>query len=375
LTTTPHPKALVIDDDDAGREMLSTVLATLGYRVDNAPDGETGIAKLDETVDLVFLDVNMPGMNGFEVARQIRAGQHGEVPIIITTALDTRDDRLEAVDAGASDFISKPIDLTELQVRARAQVHLKRARDELHQQRAELEVVVEQRTKALRFALDKMTQQHRRTRDAHLDTIRRLVTAAEYNDDDTGLHIQRMSRYAELIARTLGLDPSICETIRHAAPMHDVGKIGIADAILLKPGKLDAEEWSVMKTHTTIGGHILRGSPSALLQEGETIALSHHERWNGTGYPKGLCGEDIPVSGRICAVADVFDALTSKRPYKEPFPVEKAIAIMREEEGKQFDPAVLTAFLDQLEEVTRIKESAAEEPPPPLDDDEDEDAP
>lgn len=201
-----------------------------------------------------------------------------------------------------------------------------------------------------------MAEAQRRTHKAHLDTIKRLAIAAEYKDEDTAIHIDRMSNYCAIIARELHLPPGEVEVILNASPMHDVGKIGIADAILLKPGKLDNDEWDIMKQHTTMGGRILSGSSSDLLLAGEVIALSHHEKWDGSGYPKGLAGEDIPLFGRICAVADVFDALISERPYKKAFSNEKAYEILREGRGTQFDPKVLDAFFKRLDKVVAIQE-------------------
>lgn len=194
--------------------------------------------------------------------------------------------------------------------------------------------------------------------EAHLDTLHRLALAAEYKDKETVLHILRMSRYCAILARGLHLPPSDVEIILHASPVHDVGKIGIPDAILLKPGKLDREEWILMKQHATIGAHILSGSRSRLVQVGQIIAKSHHEKWDGSGYPEGLAKENIPLWGRICAVADVFDALTSKRPYKEAFSNEKAFKILKEERGKHFDPRIIDVFFEQLDDVLAIQVSA-----------------
>ncbi len=195
---------------------------------------------------------------------------------------------------------------------------------------------------------------HSDMQSAYLDTIHRLSLAAEYKDEDTGEHIIRMSRYSELLATRMGLSEKAVEQIRYASPMHDIGKIGIPDAILIKKGKLTDDEFSVIKTHPTIGGDILAGSRSEILQVAETIARAHHEKWNGTGYPAGLAGEDIPLAGRIVAVADVFDALTSRRPYKEPFPMQKAVDILKKDSGAHFDPQVVAAFLDSLDAVAAI---------------------
>ncbi len=192
-------------------------------------------------------------------------------------------------------------------------------------------------------------------KDLSLETIYRLSRAAEYRDEDTGLHLQRMSRYAEAIAREMGFGEQTAELLLYASPMHDVGKIGVPDNILLKNGKLDSKEWDVMKSHTELGGLILEGSKNPSIQLATTIALTHHEKWDGTGYPKGLKGNDIPIEGRITAIADVFDALTTRRPYKEAFPVEKAFAIIRESSGSHFDPEVVDAFFSVQNEILSIK--------------------
>jgi len=192
-------------------------------------------------------------------------------------------------------------------------------------------------------------------REAYLDTIHRLALAAEYKDEDTGDHIMRMSRYSALLAEKLGLSSDEVKNILYAAPMHDIGKIGIPDNILIKPGKLTDEEFGILKTHSIIGANLLAYSKSEILQVAEQIAISHHEKWNGKGYPKGLAGEDIPLTGRIIGLADVFDALTSKRPYKDAFPVEKAIDIIKKERGEHFDPHVVDVFLENIDEILQIK--------------------
>ncbi|MDA2934716.1 HD domain-containing protein, partial [Acidobacteria bacterium AH-259-D05] len=202
-----------------------------------------------------------------------------------------------------------------------------------------------------RQLIEDLTDAKQLIEEAHLDTIQRLAIVAEYKDEDTAVHIRRMSRYCGVLARALNMPPKEVELILHASPMHDVGKIGIPDAVLLKPGKLDAEEWNIMKQHTIMGAQILSGSQSELIQAGQVIALSHHEKWDGSGYPNGLAKEDIPLFGRICAVADVFDALTSKRPYKDAFPNEKAYKILEEGRGKHFDEHILEVFFKRLDEV------------------------
>lgn len=274
----------------------------------------------------------------------------------MVTGFDSREDRLHAVEAGVNDFLSKPFDITELRLRSQWLLRMKEATDTIKRHRAELELAVERRTAQLSLALDETAEAKFRTEEAHLDTIRRLVLAAEFKDRATAGHIERIGRYCALLATGLGLPPRDADILRHASPMHDVGKIGIPDAILTKPGKLDAGEWDIMKQHTTIGAKMLRGSPSELLQVGEVIALTHHERWNGSGYPDGTSGSAIPLPGRICAVADVFDALTNERQYRGALPNDTVYRMMREESGKHFDPNVLEVFFDHLREVETIQQ-------------------
>jgi len=218
----------------------------------------------------------------------------------------------------------------------------------------ELEIEVAKRTQELQSAFQEI-------KATSLETIYRLSRAAEYKDEETGAHIMRMSHYSAAVAREIGLPEDEAESILYAAPMHDIGKIGIPDRILLKPGKLDQDEWEIMKQHTAIGGRILERSSAVYIKLGETIALTHHEKWDGTGYPHGLRGEEIPIAGRITAIADVFDALTSKRPYKEPFSIEKSFSIIQEGRGTHFDPQVVDAFFSITAEILAIKERFSSE--------------
>lgn len=358
-----RPRVLIVDDEESNRNVLSEMVDSLGYEPEVAEDGMAALAKVKLDIDLVLLDVNMPGMDGYEVARRIRQDPEvADVPIIHVTALAGKEDRLRAVEAGANDFIAKPVDLTELRVRSASLLRLKQQQDALKRHQAELEELVERRTSTLRRALDETAEAERRAYRAYLDTIRRLARAAEYRDEDTGAHILRMSHYSRVLANALHLPPGEVETILYASPMHDVGKVGVPDGILLKPGKLTDEEWEVMKRHTVMGARILSKSESELLQAGEVIALSHHEKWDGSGYPQGLAGEDIPLRGRICAVADVFDALTTKRPYKKAMPNEVAFEIIREGRGKHFDPRLVDLFFANLDDILTIQKEYAETP-------------
>ncbi len=349
-------RILIVDDEEQNRDLLGEILTSMGHEVESAEDGFQALSMIKLGFDLVLLDITMPGMDGFEVASKIREQfDPQELPICMVTGLNSREDRLRAVDAGANDFVNKPVDMVEMNVRLMSLLRLKESHDTIKRHQTELESVVEQRTRDLRKALLESAQAERRAYSAQLETIERLVLAAEYKDEDTALHIKRMSHYSHLLATKLHLRPQECETILNASPMHDVGKIGIPDTILLKPGKLDAAEWEIMKQHTVMGARILGGSSSELLQAGEIIAISHHEKWDGSGYPNGLSGENIPLHGRIVAIADVFDALTSKRPYKDAFSNEKAIEIMQEGRGKHFDPTILDLFLNSFGEIEKIQ--------------------
>ena len=296
----------------------------------------------------------MPDIDGFEVTRRIRQDDKNRLlPIILVTALRETEDRVKGIEAGCDDFISKPVDKTELLARIRSLLKVKDYNDLRINYQKELESEVNKRTEELKQASDKL-------KATSLDTIYRLSVASEYKDQDTGAHIKRMSRYYAAIARRMGLDENTVTAILYAAPMHDLGKIGIPDRILAKPGKLDPVEQDIMKLHTVIGAKILNSSHEELIKLGGTIALAHHEKWDGSGYPNGLKGSAIPISGRIAAIADVFDALTSRRPYKEPFSLEKSLVIIECWRESYFDPDVVDAFMAIQDEILTIKEECAE---------------
>jgi putative two-component system response regulator len=354
--TTPRKRILVIDDDDGIRRITQMLVEALGHEVEPARDGIEGLAKLQLGVDLVLLDVVMPGLDGFDVCRRIRQDLYGKnVPVIMVTSLKTREHRLHAVEAGANDFIAKPVDETELRIRTASLLKMKEAQDEVKRYQAHLEEMVDQRTAHLRAALEQMADAQRLAYQAQLETVERLAILAEYKDKVTARHIQRMSEYCAVIARGLKLPPGEVELILHASRMHDVGKVAVPDAILRKPSSLDSAEWTVMRAHSMIGSAILDNSSSRILQAGRVMALHHHERWDGAGYPSGLVGSDIPLWGRICAVGDVFDAVTSARPYKPAFPNEEAWQILRDGRGKHFDPRVVDAFFECLEEILAVQ--------------------
>jgi putative two-component system response regulator len=302
---------------------------------------------LRQPADILLLDLNMPGMSGFEVLAALRqAFPHDYLPVIVLTALQEKPTRLRALREGAKDFLTKPFDLVEAASRIRnileASLLHKRQRD----QNRVLEHLVRQRTRELH--------------DTRLEIIRRLGRAAEYRDNETGLHIVRMSHYSAIVGRAAGMNEHETDLLLNASPMHDIGKIGIPDRILLKPGKLDAEEWEIMKTHAAIGARILSGHHSELMELAQAIALSHHEKWDGSGYPHGLRGEEIPLEARVVALADVFDALTSERPYKPAWPLEKALGEIRSLSGIHFDPHLVNLYSEVLPDILAIREQYRE---------------
>ena len=308
-------KVLVVDDEFVNRELLEDLLMPMGHEVSQAANGEIALEQVaNDPPDVILLDVMMPGIDGFEVAKRLKMDARTKgIPIVMVTALNSADDRIKALEAGANDFLSKPFDRLELQATVRSQMQVKAYYDFMKDYQTKLETEVARRTSQLRQVLTKLRQ-------ASLDTIMRLARAAEYKDEDTGAHILRMSSYAAAVCRQMGLGEEVAQRVLYAAPMHDVGKIGIPDHILLKPGKLDPDEWEIMKTHTTIGGNILSGARDGYVKLAEVIALTHHERWDGTGYPLGLKGAEIPLAGQISAISDVFDALSPRSaPIKKPF--------------------------------------------------------
>lgn len=298
---------------------------------------------LREEADLLIVDYMMPELDGLEFIRRIRAADdRSDLPILMVTANHERQTRYDALQAGATDFLNKPIDRHEFQPRVHNMLALRQAHLATRQRAETLAAEVRAATAAI----------HARERE----TIARLARAAEFRDPETGAHIQRMAHYSALIARHLGLADDFAEMLLDAAPMHDVGKMGIPDQILLKPGRLTPEEFEIMKRHAAIGHDILNGSASEVVQLGAVIALAHHEKFDGSGYPSALAGEAIPLVGRIVAVADVFDALTSERPYKKAWELEQALDFLREGRGSHFDPRCIDAFLGALEEVNGIRQ-------------------
>lgn len=344
-------KILIVDDEDCNLRLMEAILIPLGHEVILARDGEKALEKVREaSPDLILLDVIMPKMDGFEVTKKLKESEDTRViPVVIVTALRETENRVKALEAGADDFLSKPVDRVELRARVNSLLKVKAYNDHMRDYQKKLETEVERKTKQLSRAFKEI-------RKASLDTIIRLSRAAEYKDKETGNHIQRMSYYAVVLAQKIGLGRKSVEEILYAAPMHDIGKIGIPERILLKRGKLDPDEWTIMKQHPIMGARILEGSNSGFIRVAEVIALTHHERWDGSGYPKGLRCEDIPLVGRIVAICDVIDALVTDRPYRKAFSVEESLKIIAEGRGRQFDPMLVDTFFSLKHEILSIKE-------------------
>ena len=355
MTETKY-RILVADDDEMIRELHAEFVRGFGYEVEVAADGIEAIAKIGLGVDLVLTDAHMPNLDGFDVARRIRETKSSEeLPIVMATSLEAREDRLRAYEVGINDFINKPVDPTELRLRLKWLLELKSAQDKLSASKQTLEDTVQRRTKELRLALEEVTRAQRLVQEGHLDTIGRLSLAAEYKDHDTAGHIERIGLYSEVLGFAMHLAPGLVDLLRHAAPMHDVGKLGIPDNILLKPGPLTDEERTIMNTHTTIGAQILAGSTSPVIKMGERVALSHHEKWDGSGIPHGLRGDEIPLEARICSVVDFFDAVTMDRPYRRAVPNDEVVKMMLEENGTRFEPAVMEIFFDVRSDIESIQ--------------------
>ncbi len=322
-------QVLVVDDEPANLQVLRHILQD-EYRLLFAKDGSKALElAAREQPDLILLDVMMPGMTGYEVCERLKGHPNtAAIPVIFVTALADVEDETRGFAVGAVDYITKPV--SPAIVRARVRTHLSLVRVE-------------------------------ELRETRLQIVQRLGLAAEFKDNETGLHVIRMSHFSQVLARAAGFSERDAEELLNAAPMHDVGKIGIPDVVLRKPGKLDDAEWAVMRTHPQIGSDIIGQHPGGLLRMAHDIALTHHEKWDGSGYPRGLKGEEIPIEGRIVAIADVFDALTSERPYKAAWPVDKAVQLLRDECGRHFDPQLVELFIAELPTILDIRQRWAEQ--------------
>jgi len=342
------PSVLIVDDQFTGRKILEGVIQSIdpALLVDSFADPYEALRHAGrQTPDLILTDYRMPDLNGVEFTRRLRAMPSCmDVPVVVVTVVDDPEVRYQALDAGATDFLVRPIDQYECRARCRNLLTLRR------QQK-----IITHRAQWLEEQVSLATRQ---IRNRERETLLRLAKVGEYRDKGTSHHVLRMAKIARLIAEQMGLSAAECDEIALAAPLHDIGKIGIPDQVLLKPAELTPAEWAIMKMHTSIGHEILKDSASRYIQQGAVIALSHHERYDGGGYPNGLRGDAIPLTSRIVAVADVYDALTTRRSYKEAWRREDALQYVTAQSGHHFDPQCVAAFIAQLAEIDTMAEGA-----------------
>lgn len=357
---------LIVDDSEENLTILSKMLKDR-YIVTNASSGHEALSRAAELPgpDLILLDILMPDLDGYEVIELLKQSETTKsIPVIFVTGLGNTSDEARGLDLGAVDYISKPFSMPVVLARVKAHLELKEFRDKL-------EEVVDERSMELNLTLEHLKNAYVELNDAHnqirsswIETIYRLTQAAEYKDEETKDHIKRVGLYTKELAHTMGMDKEFVDTIHFSAPIHDIGKVGIPDEILLKPGNLTPEESEIMKSHTTIGAKILEGSDSVFLKMAKDIALSHHERWSGRGYPNGLSGEDIPLASRIMNIVDQYDALRSRRPFKSSFSHQKSFEIITIGDGRttpeDFDPAVMEGFIACASKLNEIYHTFAD---------------
>ena len=344
-------KILIVDDKPVNVDLLETMLMMSGFsNVHSTTDSrEVEAMHSQEDYDLILLDIRMPYMDGFEVMEALSKDVSDDyLPVLVLTAQQDMETRMRALELGAIDYITKPFDSNEVLNRINNILLVRRVFNERKNQAQILEEKVQERT----AQLQQRSLELEKTRYA---IIRCLGRAGEYRDNETGFHVLRMSKSSQVLALAAGLGEAKAELILNASPMHDIGKIGVPDHILLKPGKLEKDEWEIMQTHVAIGGEILKEDDSELMKMAHSIAMSHHEKFDGSGYPQGLKGEEIPIEGRISAICDVFDALTSERPYKKSWNVEDALAFINEGSGVHFDPKLVILFNQVLPQVLSIR--------------------
>jgi len=337
-------RVLIVDDESTGRSILEKVIQRIEDDIE-VISFSSALQALDwlriNMADLIITDYRMPEMNGIEFITRVRRQQWLDpVPIMMITIVSEKQVRYEALEAGATAFLNRPIDQIECRTSCRNLLKMR-----------EQQSIIEDRAEWLARQVEVATQQ---VIARERETLLRLGRAGEYRDSDTGNHVVRMAKYARIIAEELGLSQMECEDIEYAAPMHDIGKIGIPDTVLKKPGRFNDDEWAQMRQHTVIGNKILSSSQSRFIQLGAVIALNHHEKFDGTGYPNGLVGRDIPLTARIVAVADVFDALMSPRPYKRPWQLQMALLYIKEQAGSHFDPQCVDAFFGRLDQIKQV---------------------
>ncbi|MBX3235022.1 MAG: response regulator [Nitrospiraceae bacterium] len=363
---TNHPslvenrKVLIVDDEEPIRRLLGYLLEPHGYVVTLAAESREARQQLEKnTYALVLCDVNMPGESGMDLVRHILT-QYPLTAVIMVTGLDSPVLANAALDMGAFGYVIKPFEANEVLINVANALRRRKLEIENSMHRENLEEVVRTRTIALQQALDWLERSEKELRLSREETIQRLAIAAEFRDSATAQHIQRMSHYCELLARRFGLSPDRCDLIRTASPMHDIGKIGTPDHVLLKPGKFTPEEFNVIAQHADIGYRILSGSDAELLKVAALIAWTHHERWDGSGYPRNLKADGIPIEGRIASIADAFDALTTERVYKPAFPFEHAVDLMVKHKAQHFDPDLIDVFMGSIDDIRRIHDQYAD---------------
>jgi putative two-component system response regulator len=354
------PELLVADDNEALRRWEERVLGEQGYACDSACDASTVRERLRQgSYRLALLDVNMPGESGMDLLAHIRR-EHPEVAVLMVTGEDSTDLAMTAIELGAYGYLVKPVGSGELLINVANALHRWRTDAKNRRLVERLQATVNERSNTLEDALQDLELSQTQVWVSQAETIFRLARLVEFRDEETGHHLHRMSSYCEILARKMGLPAQRCEFVRLASQLHDVGKVAVPDSILLKRGKLTSEEFEVIKSHAETGFQMLAGSAAEVVQLGALIARTHHERWDGGGYPRGLAGEEIPLEGRIAAVADVFDALTSDRVYRSALPVNSAIQMMQDERGRHFDPKLLDAFFGERSEIEAIRQAYAD---------------
>lgn len=344
---TEELHAISVDDEYLNLVLIEEMGKKLGLRITSYTDPKEALEYLKHNpIDMAFVDYMMPQIDGLHLIKETRS-YYPDIPIVMITAVSSDNElKLKALESGATDFLSKPLNLPEFSARVQNLKQLRKS-----------QLLYKDWASVLQAEVHKATEE---IAQREHETLKVLGSAAEFKDPETGEHILREAHYSRIIAEMLTDDRNLQQEIFHAVPLHDIGKIGIPDTILLKPSSLTDSEFKIMKEHTTMGHDIMRNASSNYLKRGASIALSHHEKWDGSGYPQGLAKDEIPLCGQVLAVADVFDALTSKRPYKEAWSVDKAVEHMRKEREKHFAPAAIDAFLSRIEEIKEIHETYSE---------------